>query len=549
MLTRMTLAVAAAGASLAFVTPALAAPSPVIPHQRPVHRTAAQTRTRALPAITAASPTEYVSTKGMDTNANGTTNTCRLSTNPCQTIQHAIDVGPNAGTIKVAAGTYPEQLTINAKNLRIVGAGAATTIIQPTSLTTDNNDPDSSSPEAVIVSFTGTTSAGLSNITVDGSQAIEPSDGACDLEYIGVEFANAGGALSSDTVTGVQEQPGYFGCQGGDSAVYVANNDGGPHAVTMTTLNVNKYNKDGITCVNAGTSCTITGSKVNGIGPTGLTAQNGIEIFQASAAKITGTTVTNNTYTSPDYTGPGTYATSASGVLVFQAGALTLSKNTLNHNDINAYLLADNTDYAPPAQGVWTVTGNAITRATNDTGPAYNPNSPGAVAVPTGFGVGDGLDLDGPNQVTVYGNTFSNNADWGLALFGTTNSTIGGSMSGQPNIVSYNGFNGIFVGEDTYNSQTDTGVANTTQPSAGDTIANNVVKDNHSDGIYAQGPDANGNQQDTGNTFQANNLQYNQRYDAEDLSIGTGTGGTANTWAGNLCAPAADSNPTALCTS
>jgi parallel beta-helix repeat protein len=544
--TRMTIAVGAIGASLAFAGPALAAPSPSMSHTR-AHRSVVRARQldRASTKPAASSATEYVSPTGSDTTMSGADNTCRLSKNPCKTIQHAINDAPATGTIKVAAGTYAEQLVITGKNLTITGAGAAKTTIEPTALATDQNDPENpGGTEAVIVTFTGTTSGGLSDLTVNGSGTSEPSDGSCDLDYVGVEFANAAGTLASDDVTGIQETSGYFGCQpGADGGVYVANNDGGPHTVTMKAIDVSNYDKDGITCASLGTTCTISGSTVTGIGPTALTGQNGIEIYQASAS-ITGTTVSNNTYESPQYTGTGTTYYAASGILGYEADGLTLSKDVVKDNDDNIYALTNYTVLGAPRQGTWSITGNTVEDATNATG---NEANSGSVPVPLDSGVGDGIDLDGPNDITVQGNTVTGNADWGIALFGTTNSAIGGIGKGLPNTVSKNAADGIYVGLDSYNSSTGTGVALATSPSTDNTITGNTANGNGQDGIFADGPDSNGDQQDSGNTFSANTLQSNIRYDAEDQSSGSGTSHTGNTWSNNKCKPANDSSPLGLC--
>jgi hypothetical protein len=55
-------------------------------------------------------------------------NNCLSTTTACKTIRRAILLAASGDTIRVAAATYKENLTI-AGNLTIVGAGAATTII------------------------------------------------------------------------------------------------------------------------------------------------------------------------------------------------------------------------------------------------------------------------------------------------------------------------------------------------------------------------------------------------------------------------------------
>jgi hypothetical protein len=136
----------------------------------------------------------------------------------------------------------------------------------------------------------------------------------------------------------------------------------------------------------------------------------------------------------------------------------------------------------------------------------------------------------------VYGNDVEHNADWGIALFGATNSKIGAVATGKANTASNNGEDGIFLGE-----------YNTGQKSSGNVVSYNTADDNGNDGILAAGADSSGDQQATGNTFSHNSMTTDAIYDAQDLSTGTKTGHTANTWNGDTCSPTGDSDPVAIC--
>jgi parallel beta-helix repeat protein len=518
VLTRLTLAGSVLGASLALAAPALATPSPArvaVPHTA---------RVGVAPATTpGAGPILYVSPSGMDTGL------CTTKKQPCATIAYAMGVAPTTATVKLAAGTYPEQLAVT-KNLTFVGAGQASTIIEPTSLTNVDNDPnDRGVPQAEIVNFEGTSSGGLEDLTVNGTATAEPTEDGCAQGYEGVTFFDATGKLVSVRVTGIDDTPSFYGCQQG-FGVYVANGDGAGHTVTMTSITVDNYEKDGILCINVGTVCTIGTSKVTGSGPNDQIGQNGIELDNLTSATVTGTSVSQNIYTSPQYDGPGDTYYSASGVLAFNAGTLTVSHSVLTGNDDDLYAVEDPM-YGPPAQGTWTIFANSATKATNDSGV-----DPGSVPVPLGDQVGDGIDLAGPADVNVFGNTVTGNADWGIALFGATDSNIGGPAKTEPNTVSMNADDGIYLGE--YEPM---------EPSSGNMVANNIVSKNGVDGILADGADPSGDQQAADNTLSANQLTNNAQYDAEDLSTGSETAGTGDTWTGNTCKPAKDSFPAGLC--
>ena len=80
-----------------------------------------------------------------------------------------------------------------------------------------------------------------------------------------------------------------FGCQDG-LGVYVASDAGAHSTVIMTTDTVQPYDKNGITCDDVGTTCTIESSTVTGIGATPLIAQNGIQAVDTAAVTLSGDT-------------------------------------------------------------------------------------------------------------------------------------------------------------------------------------------------------------------------------------------------------------------
>ena len=56
-------------------------------------------------------------------------NSCRSATAACRTIGHAISLAASGDSVRVAAGTYAEHLTIGI-SLELIGASASTTIIE-----------------------------------------------------------------------------------------------------------------------------------------------------------------------------------------------------------------------------------------------------------------------------------------------------------------------------------------------------------------------------------------------------------------------------------
>ena len=185
------------------------------------------------------------------------------------------------------------------------------------------------------------------------------------------------------------------------------------------------YDKNGITCDDVTTNCTITNSTVQGEGPTNSIAQNGIQDFGAATATISGNTISGDSYSG------GGEGNSASGILVLNAGTVTVSDNHVSDSDVNIYAgeIAAYGLVAPV--GDWNIDGNTVSGATS-TGQSAGQD-----------GYGEGIQLDGTsNAVVVQGNMISTSAQSNLLLTGVygagigvvgagdTLNTISGSQSG-----------------------------------------------------------------------------------------------------------------------
>jgi parallel beta-helix repeat protein len=423
--------------------------------------------------------------------------TCRLSTSPCQTIAYALTQAAVKSTIRVAAGDYPQPLQIT-QAVTIAGKGksgsaSTATVIDPPSLIADT-DANSSNPEDAVIDVNGTTGVNLKDLEISGAEAQGDFSG-CGTGFVGVYYHNASGSITGVQVANIELAPDLFGCQQG-LGVYVATDTGQTAKVSMSGLNVNKYDKNGVTCDNAGTTCSLTGSSITGVGPTPLIAQNGFQGYGATSVKLSKDTVRRNSYTG------GGNGNQATGLLIFDVGTASVMTNTLSSNDVNGYFGSDG---GGPTAGTWTISGNAVNTATDKV--------PGGEA-----DYGWGLQLDSTsNPVSITDNKVLGSAEYGIALTGTSNATVSG------NTVNGNGSDGIYVG----------GPGSNATNSTGNTIENNIANNNKSDGIQADSDSS-------GNTFSTNTVKTNVRYDLEDA-------GTGNTWTTNTCSPANDSNPAGLC--
>jgi len=465
------------------------------------------------PASATGPVTTYVATTGSNTS-----NSCTSAATPCQTISYALTKTPAGGTVSVAAGTYAEQVTIT-KNVSIIGAGAASTIIEPATLSLYDSDTDSAQAQYYVVDVEpGVTSATLQSLGVNGS-AGSSFFTDCSSDYVGVYYHDASGSLENVNVTGVELPEPLFGCQGG-LGVYVATDGGSltPSMVVMQNVDVSSYDKNGITCDDAGTVCTISNSVITGIGATPLIGQNGIQVFGASA-QITGNTVTANNYTVP--TGGTIY--SADGILVINAGNLSIVGNHVSANNDNIDVLEsagealNGSVIVPqwdPTPGPWMIDNNTVTNA-----------QLGSVAF--GDELGDGIEVDSvTSNVTVSGNTVTGNQEYGIALYGAKGVNV------SLNALQENGY-GVFVGGP--------GTQNYFNASVALNSTNNSFSANLSQasqvGIYVVAGSAS-------NNFLLNAATKNTTTDVVDGSTGSGTKGTGDSWLLTACST---SSPTGLC--
>ncbi len=459
----------------------------------------------AAPA-SAVTPVEFVNAStGHDTGA------CTDPASPCLTISYALTQAVSGATIKIARGVYREQVTI-AKSVTLFGAGSGQTFINPTTLPLSDTDPDSSAPQDYIVGVApGTTGVHLKNFAVDGSGA-SPTFTSCSNDFVGVYFHNASGTIGNVPVTNVRLPTAQATCRQG-LAFYVAASTGQTSTVTMAHVRARRYQRNGITCDDAGTTCTITYSTVSGDGPSQNVTQNGIQIFGASA------TVSHDRVSLNSYTGGG-LGNQSTGILVQNAATVSVSRNVVFSNDVDIYAVENpSLGLVPPATGTWSILDNTVSQATD--------------AVPGGLpgnGYGDGITVDSTTgAVNVIGNHSSGATEYGIALLGTSGALL------QSNSVRTS-HDGIHVG----------GPGASRTSSTGNKVTQNVSISNVHDGIAADTVSV-----ESGNTFNSNRLGGNKTAQVADLSTGTGTAGTANTWTDNNCRAvpkgSARSSPPGLC--
>jgi hypothetical protein len=250
--------------------------------------------------------------------------TCKSGLTSFSTIQAAVNAAANGSTIDVCPGTYPEQVTINAKSLTIIGVLSGTSdaavLIPPSGGLKVNASDFGGKTVAAQLFVENATAVTISHITVDGKgNALT----GCGTNLIGIFYQNSSGKIVDDVARNQILDSSDQGCQVG-LGIDVESDSGAP-AVTIANNSVHNYQKNGITTGGPGTGggpvMTITGNTVTGIGATAAIAQNGIQIGYGSTGKITGNDVTDDIYTG------GTLG--ASGILIVASAGVTASNNSV----------------------------------------------------------------------------------------------------------------------------------------------------------------------------------------------------------------------------
>jgi hypothetical protein len=198
--------------------------------------------------------------------------------------------------------------------------------------------------------------AHVRDVTVTARGLAEVCDAGED-RLSGIRFEGASGSITDTQVRDLHEKDGQSGCQEG-VAIEVRHAEDATDSVKVDVLRnrLSGYQKGGI-LVAGRVDATVTDNEVDGAGPLGTIAQNGIQLGYGATGKVTGNVVSGHSYTGPTDV--------ATGILVvggaYYGAARPLCKdvviqgNTLDGNDVGIDLvqaegLDTNGDWIPPAE-------------------------------------------------------------------------------------------------------------------------------------------------------------------------------------------------------
>jgi Ca2+-binding RTX toxin-like protein len=276
------------------------------------------------------------------------------------TIQAAIDAAGDGATIRISAGTYTEQLTVDGKiGLTITAFGDdVVEVIAPANLAVNGSSTYYGDNVRAVIAVTDSANITISGLIVDGAFAGDTTSGSNGDELSGIAFLNASGSIDDVTIENVGNSTtgGLFGLQHG-SGLFIDNSGPGRNDVSVTDSTITDFQKTGALII--GADIVFTGNTITGVGATDLTAQNGIQVALSQG------TISNNSISGIGYTVPegGAYFYSA-GIIAYEPnGPLAIDGNTITGvgtaGEFTAFDLSDTQGVAVSFQN------NVIADATN----------------------------------------------------------------------------------------------------------------------------------------------------------------------------------------
>jgi len=242
-------------------------------------------------------------------------------------IQDAINAAKAGSLIRVCAGTYREQLSIN-KSLSIEGDNGA--IVLPINMVA-NAAGSSGAPLAAAILVKDAANVEIEGLIVDTANS---GVSACSPDLIGILYQNSSGSIEHNAVRNTKLSVLLNGCQSGD-AIVVQSLGGESSKVSIDDNSVHDYQKNGITGNESGTAVTITNNVVTGLGPTTGAAQNGIQIGFGGKGSVLRNTVTDNVWSPCVSLKNCTF--NATGILIFQSDDVRVEHNSVATNQVGIF--------------------------------------------------------------------------------------------------------------------------------------------------------------------------------------------------------------------
>lgn len=224
-------------------------------------------------------------------------------------------------------------------------------IVVPNGFTLDGNgytitgeDPSGGHFTGGVIQNGGAT-ANVTNVKVTVTNLIEVCDsGAARLR--GILFDTASGSITGNIVTNINQ--GQSGCQEGN-AIEVRNFTANAETsrVTIDGNRLTGYQKTGI-IANGNVNATITDNYVDGLGPVGYIARNGIQFGYGASGMAKKNTVIGNGYTGSSDVSGGILVVGGPYYGEAYCKGIQIIQNTITDNDIGVFISQLEVDFSAP---------------------------------------------------------------------------------------------------------------------------------------------------------------------------------------------------------
>lgn len=245
------------------------------------------------------------------------------------TIQDAVNGVPAASTIEVCPGTYPEQVTIT-QPLALKGVQSGTADMAVITSPIGGMVLNIGGIYAAGLAVSNTTGVNISNLVVDGANNGITS--CMNPVLAGVFYLNASGSVSH--VVTRNQVLSFDGCGFGTDAIRVRTDAGFSSSVSIQNNTLHHFQSNGIYASGAGTTVTIKGNSILGLGAS-QTGGNGIFLALGASGTILSNTVLDLIW-APDAF-PDFFDASY-GVLLQCSQNVTISGNTVGNTQAGIVL-------------------------------------------------------------------------------------------------------------------------------------------------------------------------------------------------------------------
>ena len=171
-------------------------------------------------------------------------------------IQEAVNAAAPGTEIKVCAGSYHEQVSIN-KTLRIVGDEGA--VLAPTEIKTNASNLAMYEDMAAVLSIKGAADVFIQGLTMDGKNSGMTD---CSAELAGIVFEDASGEINGVTIRNMSSASSES-CQTA-YGIFAQSSDSGETDLKVNGSNIDSCKSGAIVGNNLGTIVRASGNKISG---------------------------------------------------------------------------------------------------------------------------------------------------------------------------------------------------------------------------------------------------------------------------------------------